>query len=119
MKILREGKNGFDRYLSKVEGRVAQDGFRLEKGVRSILKDVRKRGDRALVYYTQIFDGLRIPVHQLQVKRSEVREAYRNVPREFLGTLEQATRRIRKFHQLLSKRLIPTLKGEERGIRLE
>jgi histidinol dehydrogenase len=52
------------------------------------------------------------------VKRSEVREAYRKVPRDFLGTLKKATRRIRKFHQLLNIKLITSLKKEEKGIRL-
>ncbi len=118
MRVLRVGGKGFDRYLSEVEGRVAQDGLHLEREVRSILKDVRNRGDEALVHYTQIFDGLRIPIHQLQVKRSEVREAYRKVPQDFLGTLKRATRRIRKFHQLLSKKLMTSLKEEEKGIRL-
>src|SRR3972149_752637 len=119
MRILRAGEKSFDRYLSEVEGRGAQDIFRFEKEVRSILKDVRKRGDKALVHYTQVFDDLRIPIHQLQVKRSEVKEAHRKVPREFLETLKQAARRIQKFHRLLSKRLILSLKGEEKGIRLE
>ena len=118
MKVLRVGEKGFDRYLSEVEGRMAQDGLHLEREVRSILKDVRNRGDKALVHYTQVFDGLRIPIHQLQVKRSEVREAYRKVPQDFLGTLKRATRRIRKFHQLLSKKLMTSLKEEEKGIRL-
>ncbi|PIV19903.1 MAG: histidinol dehydrogenase [Deltaproteobacteria bacterium CG_4_8_14_3_um_filter_45_9] len=118
MKILRVGEKGFDRYLYEVEGRIAQDGLRLEREVRSILRDVRKRGDKALVHYTQIFDGLRIPIHQFQVKRSEVREAYKKVPRDFLGTLQQATRRIRKFQQLLSKKLVTSLKEEKKGIRL-
>jgi len=119
MKTLRAGEKAFERYLSEVEGRVAQDSLRLEKKIRPILRDVRKRGDQALVHYTQAFDGLRIPIHQLQVKRSEVKEACRGVPRDFLGTLKKATRRIQKFHQLMSKRLIPSLKGGERGIRLE
>jgi histidinol dehydrogenase len=119
VRILRAGEKGFERYLSEVEGRAAQDSLRLEKEVRSILKDVRKRGDKALVHYTQVFDDLRIPIHQLQVKRSEVKEAHRKVPREFLETLKQAARRIQKFHRLLSKRLILSLKGEEKGIRLE
>jgi histidinol dehydrogenase len=118
VRVFRAGEKGFERYLSEVEGRVAQNSLRLEKKVRSILKDVRKRGDEALVHYTQVFDGLRIPNHQLQVKRSEVKEAYRRVPRDFLGTLKKATRRIQKFHHLMSKRLILPLK-EERGIRLE
>jgi histidinol dehydrogenase len=118
MKIFRAEEKGFDRYLSEVEGRVVQDSLRLEKKVRSILKDVRNRGDEALIHYTQAFDGVRIPIHQLQVKRSEVREAYRKVPRDFLGTLKKATRRIRKFHQLLNIKLITSLKKEEKGIRL-
>ena len=118
MRLLRVGERGFDRYLSEVEGRVAQDSFRLEREVRSILKDVRNRGDKALLHYTQVFDGLRIPIHQLQMKRSEVKEAYRKVPRDFLETLKRASRRIRKFHQLLSKKLMTSLKQEERGIRL-
>ncbi len=119
MKILRVGEKGFDRYLSEIEGRGAQDGFRLEKKVRSILEGVRKRGDKALVHYTQAFDGLRIPIHKLPVKRSEVREAYRKVPGDFLETLKEAARRIRKFHQLLSHRWVQSLKVKERGIRLE
>jgi histidinol dehydrogenase len=119
MKILRIGEKGFKQYLSEVEGRMAQDGPRLEKEVRPILEDVRKRGDKALVHYTQVFDGLRIPIHDLQVKRSEVKEAYRKVPRDFLETLKKAARRIQKFHQFLSKRLTLSFKVLEKGTRLE
>jgi histidinol dehydrogenase len=118
MKILRAGEKGFEQYLSQVEGRVVQDSLRFEKEVRSILKDVRNRGDKAIVHYTKVFDGLRIPIHQLRVKRNEIKEAYRRIPRDFLGTLEKATRRIRKFHQLLSKRLMTSLTEDEKGIRL-
>src|SRR3972149_10682052 len=103
MRILRAGEKSFDRYLSEVEGRGAQDIFRFEKEVRSILKDVKKRGDKAVVHYTQAFDDLRIPIRQLEVKKSEVKEAYCKVPREFFETLKLAARRIQKFHQLLSK----------------
>jgi histidinol dehydrogenase len=119
VRVLRAGEKGFERYLSEVEGRVAQDSLRLEKKIRPILRDVRKRGDQALVHYTQAFDGLRIPIHQLQVKRSEVKEAYRRIPWDFLGTLKKATRRIQKFHQLVSKRFILSLSAKEKGIRLE
>ncbi len=113
------GEKGFKRYLSEVEGRMAQEGLRLEKEVRPILEDVRRRGDRAVVHYTRVFDGLRIPIHDLQVKRSEVKEAHRKVPRDFLGTLKKAARRIQKFHQLLNKGLTLSLKLVEKGTRLE
>jgi histidinol dehydrogenase len=118
MKIFRAGEKGFDPYLSQVEGRVAQDSFRFEKEVRSILEDVRHRGDEAVAHYTRTFDGLRIPIHQLRVNRSEVRAAYKKIPRDFLGTLKKAHRRIRKFHQGLSKKWVTSMTEEGEGIQL-
>ena len=119
MKIFRAGEKGFERCLSGMEERGEQRSLRLEGKVRSILEDVRKGGDRALIRYTQVFDGLQIPIHQLRVKRSEVESAYKNVPSDLLGTLKKATRRIQKFHHLQSRRLIQPLKRKERGIELE
>jgi histidinol dehydrogenase len=104
MKILRTGEKSFERYLSEVEGRGAQDGLRLEREVRSILKDVRQRGDKALVDYTERFDGTRIPFQRLRVRRREFEEAYKRVPQDFLRTLKKASRRIFKFNQLSKKR---------------
>ncbi len=118
MKILRAGEKQFDRYISGVEGRASLDGLHLEGKVRSILEDVRTRGERALSHYTRIFDGLRISADQREVKRSEVKEAYGKVPRDFLRTLKEAARRIRKFHQHLSKGRTASWKQEEKGIRL-
>jgi len=122
LRIFRIGEEGFDRYLSEVEGRVAQDGPHLEREVRSILKNVREKGDEALVHYTQLFDGVRIPLQKLRVKRGEVEAAYRKVPQEFLRTLKKAAHRIRRFHRSVSKRLstpyvLQTAKVEK-GIRL-
>jgi len=84
-------REGFDQYLSRLREEWS-DSLRFEREVRSILEDVRHRGDEAVVHYTRTFDGLRIPIHQLQVNRSEVREAYKKVPRNFLGTLKKANR---------------------------
>ncbi len=119
MKIFRAGEKGFERYLSTTEERGEQGSLLLERKVRAILESVRKRGDEALVHYTQVFDGLRIPIHQLRVKQSEVESAYRKIPADFLETLKKATRRIQKFHHFLSKRLVPSLKREEKGIEIE
>ena len=122
MRLLRAGEEGFKKYLSEVEKRVAQDGLRLEREVRSILKDVRQKGDEALVHYTELFDGVRIPVQKLRVKRREVEEAYKKVPQEFLRTLKKAAHRIRRFHCSVNKRLsipyVPHAARLEKGIRL-
>jgi len=122
VKLLRIGEKGFDQYLSEVEGRLSQDGIDLEREVRSILKDVRQRGDRALIHYTQLFDGVRVEIPRLQVNRGEVKQAYRKVPSDFLATLEKAAHRIRRFHQLLGRRsalwYAPGTARLEKGIRL-
>ena len=115
MRFLRAGEKGFENYLSIMEDRLGRDSLRLEREVRSILNEVRKRGDEALVHYTHLFDGVRIPIQKLQVKQEEVKQAYQNMPREFLRTLEKAARRIRRFHRLRSSRSITDL---EKGIRL-
>ena len=115
MKFLKAGDKGFENYLSRTEQRIGQESLRLEREIRSILNDVRKRGDEALVYYTQVFDGVRVPVEQLQVKRGEVEQAYKKIPRDFLGTLKKAAHRIQRFHRLRSRRSITEF---EKGIRL-
>lgn len=117
MRILRAGEERFHQYLFEVEERMTKDPLRLEKEVRSILRDVKKKGDRALLHYTQRFDGVRLSIEQLEVKKEEVKEAHKRIPRDFLKTLEKAAHRIRRFHQLSKKR--GSIKCMEEGIRIE
>jgi len=115
LRILRAGEKGFENYLARMEQRLTEDSLRLEKEVRSIVREVRRRGDEALVHYAQLFDGVRIPIRQLRVDPKEVKEAYQKTPQDFLKTLEKATKRIRRFHRLRSRRTISQL---EKGVRL-
>ncbi len=98
-----------------MDQREIQDDPRLEKRVRSILNDVRKRGDEALIHYTRVLDGIRIPIDKLQVTRAEIERAYQRIPQGFLRTLKKAVRRIRGFHQLATPKSISAL---EKGIQL-
>jgi histidinol dehydrogenase len=116
VRLLRAGEKGFDQYLSEVEERIIQDSPHLEGEVHSIINNVRKKGDKALIYYTQVFDGVRIPIQQLQVGREEVRQAYKDIARDFLKTMEKAARRIQKFHQKSFKRSVTQI--VEKGILL-
>ncbi len=117
MKILKIGEQGFDQYLSGMENRMAEDPPRLEGEVRSILRDMKKRGDRALLHYTERFDRIRLLLSQLEVEKKEVTEALRRIPRDFFETLKKASHRIRKFHELSKKRSM--VKWIEEGIRIE
>ena len=116
MRFLRTGEKGFGSYLSEVEERIDRDGYPLEREVRSILEGVRKGGDKALLHYTRKFDGLHLQIDRLQVEPGEIKEAYRKIPPELLGTLKKAMRRIRRFHQLSGR---TSSKGlSEKGITL-
>jgi histidinol dehydrogenase len=116
LRFLKAGEKGFENYLAQMDQREIQNSPRLEKQVRSILNDVRKRGDAALIHYTKVFDGIKISANKLLVKPEEIKKAYQKVPRDFLKTLERATHRIRRFHQLMTQRpLIESEKGIQLG----
>ena len=121
VRLLRAGEKKFQKYLLEIERRGEPEDLRLEQKVRSILSDVRRRGDRALLHYTSLFDGINLSPKQLQVQRAEVDRAYKRIPPEFLGTLRRAEQRIRTFHTLLSSRFdaSPRMEAQrEKGIRL-
>lgn len=66
-----------------------------ESSARRILRDVRRRGDRALVDYARRLDGVDLRRQGFQVTAGEVHRAYRKVPPEFVRALRVAARNIR------------------------
>jgi histidinol dehydrogenase len=118
VKILRTGEKGFEQYLLERERGEEQDDARLQRKVTSILKDVRARGDEALLRYSALFDRVTLSARQLRVEQGEIQEAYRKVPRKFVATLEKAARRIRKFHELQKKGMKLSFHRKEKGIQL-
>ncbi|NWF94313.1 MAG: histidinol dehydrogenase [Syntrophaceae bacterium] len=102
-----------------MERRGVQEGVRLEQEVRSILVNVRRNGDHALIHYTRLFDGVKIRAERIRVRRDEIDRAYEKVPHDFLGTLKKAARRIQRFHRSVSRgTLFQQIKEDEDGIRL-
>lgn len=68
----------------------------VEGAVSDIIANVRKRGDAALLEYTEKFDGALLS--SLTVSEGEIKEALASVEKEFLDVLEKAAANIRKFH---------------------
>lgn len=65
--------------------------------VSSVLREVRARGDAALLDFTERFDGCR-PT-SLEVSPEEIKEAAASVSPEFLEILKEAAANIRAFHE--------------------
>jgi histidinol dehydrogenase len=119
LRILEEGEEGFEKYLREVEQRATFESLRLEKKVRSILEEIRRKGDQALLHYTQVFDKVSIPARHLRLTRRELDRAAKAVPRDFFRTLEKAAHRIRRFHRLMRKSFLPAQgpsEWKEKGI---
>jgi len=61
-----------------------------------IIGDVRRKGDKALLDYTEKLDGVRLD--SLEVDGREIAAAYDVTDKELISALEYAARRIRDFH---------------------
>lgn len=69
-----------------------------EQSVRRILKDVRARGDQALIDWTHKLDGVAMGVEQIEVGDEDIAAAYDKVDGEVVAALERAAERITAFH---------------------
>ena len=65
--------------------------------VEEIIADVKKRGDDALLDYTERFDKVRLS--SLEVSKEEIESAFADVGNDFVAVLEKAAKNIRKFHE--------------------
>jgi histidinol dehydrogenase len=69
------------------------------EAVAAILAEVRKRGDAALLEYTERFDKVRLAPGSLRFTRAEIDAARADVAPELLAALERAAERIDAFHR--------------------
>jgi len=67
--------------------------------VKEIIATVRKRGDEALLEYTEKFDGQIISKDHLKVSGSEIDAAYQQISRDLLSAIKLAAKKIEAFHQ--------------------
>ncbi|MBQ0101402.1 MAG: histidinol dehydrogenase, partial [Firmicutes bacterium] len=92
IKILKCGEVGKDTIFARNMPTV-----NVSEIVRSILYDVKMRGDDALKEYTERFDKAKLD--SLAVTKEEMDEALASVEPSFLEILKKAAANIRKFHE--------------------
>lgn len=68
------------------------------KAVEAYLKDVRERGDEALVEYTRRFDSDKVTIESLKVTPKEFDLALKKVDVSFLNVLDRSAGQIEQFH---------------------
>ena len=74
-----------------------------EEIVKSILAEVKTKGDRALFSYTRKLDGAKLS--SLEVSKAEISDAYAKVDKKLVPALKLAANRIKRFHSMCKQRL--------------
>ncbi|MBU9722240.1 MULTISPECIES: histidinol dehydrogenase [Bacillaceae] len=66
--------------------------------VKSIISEVRNRGDEALQQFTEVLDEVNLSPSQFKVTEEEMLNAYANTDEETLTVIKEAIANIRDFH---------------------
>ncbi|NLZ25855.1 MAG: histidinol dehydrogenase [Clostridiales bacterium] len=86
----------FDEVKEKILERAIESGS-VDRIVKSIIDDVRKRGDEALFEYAEKFDKAKLDT--LRVSEEEIETAFNSVDKSFIKILEEARDNIALFHE--------------------
>lgn len=70
----------------------------IASSVRSIIADVRCRGDAALLEYTNKYDNLALSASTIEVSKQEIAEAIKKVEPELLEAIKKAAENIYQYH---------------------
>ena len=99
MRLIDAKDPSFKKILAKIAGRGMEDASRVERTVRDIMAEVKKRGDTALASYTKEFDNVNIK-GRIRVTDKEIDSALRAIPKKDLELLKLAAKRIAAFHKI-------------------
>ena len=91
---------GFGTQLAALTRYEAAQNADVQRVVRSIIADVRRRGDAAVLAYVRRFDRVTAAsVAKLEVGKKDLQAALRSIPKPQAAALREAARRIRRFHE--------------------
>ena len=70
-----------------------------DEAVRRIVRQVREQGDKALLEYTEAFDGAALDPDRIEVSAPEIRQACIEVPDSFTAACDRAAQRVSDFQK--------------------
>jgi len=99
IRVVKTSDPAFKSTLRKIVQRRGQKEEKIEKLVGEIIRLVKKKGDRALLHFSRLFDGIRLSKSTIEVTQKEMDRAMRRVPMDDLRVLRLAAKRIGAFHR--------------------
>ena len=98
MRIIKvEDRGKIKEQMDELLKRSESDQSDIENTVKDIIDNIKKRGDEALLEYTEKFDG--VELSDIKVTKEEVTAAREAVGEEFLEILEEAAANIKEYHE--------------------
>jgi len=89
----------FEKSLQSIISSASEPSRSVLETVSKIISDVRVRGDDALLEYTNLYDHRSVKIEALQIKEDEIKMALDRISDLMRGSLNEAIRRIRIFHE--------------------
>src|SRR5450830_1844842 len=100
IKRLSTADAGFDQQLKDLLAFETAQDDQIDLVVANILRDVKKRGDIAVLEYTKKFDHLDVSsLSQLEIPKAELQAALDNLRADQRDALKQAAERVRVYHE--------------------
>lgn len=97
MRILSKSTD-IEKLLASLKKRAQSGSTQIENTVKTILNDVRKNGNRAVISYTRKFDYSKAKT--LVFNPSEISKYAKKADREIIKVLLASAKRIQKFHMM-------------------
>ena len=88
-----------DELLKKLEERGNVDDTKVLSIVKDIIKNIKERGDEALLKYTNKFDSPLSTLDNIKVTDKEILDGYNAISDELKETFALAKERIYNFHK--------------------
>jgi histidinol dehydrogenase len=116
MKIIHTEDSAFEETFLRIKRRGKLFDHDLWATVQDIVEDVAARGDEALFYYAEKFEGAVLNARTVEASADEIAAALGQVSQEDMRVLTLAAERIGNFHR---KQEVPSLStSDEEGIEL-
>jgi len=96
---LKTSDPGFEAAFCALLAMKRESAADVDAAVAAIIDDVRLRGDRALIDYTNRFDRAALTADRLRVSAAEIAAAAERVAPQTLAALRLAAERIESFHR--------------------
>src|SRR5690554_8148207 len=93
-------QSDFDGALAKLLAWDDSVDHQVNESVRHILREVKTRGDAAVLEFTEKFDRLKVgSMAELEMDKGRLQAALERIPRDQRVALEKAAERVRDYHE--------------------